>query len=159
LLSTALSASILGAAGCSTAPLNDTEPNVVFSGTDNSNEPLIGNADIDPSSGHSHHYSALIASRGDRDRIRWEYIREETPLFVDDLNRADLDTDCLVFFGMFLPKRKDIDGHGSSMDHGTLVSEYRITGTADSRDPRLKTHVEIVRSDDIPDDVTFEVRY
>ena len=157
--STALSTSILGAAGCLTAPLNDTEPNVVFSGNISSDEPLIENVDINPSSGYPHHYSALIASRADRDKIRWEYIREDIPLFVDDLNRADLDTDYLVFFGMFLPKGKDIDGHGSSMQDGTLLSEYRITGTADSRDPRLNTHVKIVRSDDVPDDVTFEVRY
>jgi len=159
-IATAACSAVVGMAGCVYGtPFGNDGPRVTSVSTVTSDEPLIENVDIGPSAGSPDHYSALLASPDDRDQIRWEYIREEIPVFVDDLNRADLGSEYMIFFGMFLPQGRSIDSRGHSMSDGTLVSKYHLTGTVDSREPRLNTHITIVRSDDAPDDVSFEVRY
>jgi hypothetical protein len=161
LASSAISGLVLGTAGCLSQDIfGDQDPNFDFSGNVSTDEPLVENAELSTQAAYPNHYSALIGSDDDADAIRWEYIRQEVTQIVDILEETDYDSEYLVFFGMALPGTKHLQSGPTSSEDGTLRFGYRVddkrSGTSELV---VNTQIGRVESDDVPDDVEFEVRF
>lgn len=164
---TALPGVVLGTSGCLSqgGPLSGfssskQEAKVKFDGNVSTEEPLTENAEISPESPYPNHYSSVIHSKGAADVIRWEYVQEELPQLVDDLEATNFDAESLLFFGMVLPETKQLQSEGVSIDESTLRSTYRIgSDRSASRSLSIHTHIHRVKMEDHPDDVSFEVRF
>ncbi|MFC4552250.1 MULTISPECIES: hypothetical protein [Halorussus] len=138
----------------------DRAPNVNLSGNVSTDEPLIEGASLSTETEYPHHYSAVVSSGADAERIRWEYVRRELPPLVDELEATDFASEYLLFFGMRLPRTQQLRSGPSSLNDGTLYSEYRIEGPGGASSVlTINTNVQRVEGESPPDDVEFKVRF
>lgn len=160
-----LSGITLGTSGCLSggsglANLDgaDSDVTVKFEGSVSSEEPLVENTNLSAQTAYPHQYSAVVLPKDDRDEIRWDYVRQEIPLLVDDLEATDFESQFLVVFGMILPETKQLQSGAVSLENGTLRSRYRI-GSDSSGASGLTTNTYIRRLEPVVqfDDVKFEV--
>lgn len=158
---------ILATSGClsiedplSNVGVANPNPHVKFSGNVSTGEPLVVDANLSTDVAYPNHYSALLRSEETADRIRWEYIRQEIPMFVDDLEGTNFDSEFLLLFGMVLPRIKQLESGPIRYEDGTLYSEYQIEDrSSSSTEMSINTNVQRIVADEIPEDVEYEVRF
>lgn len=159
-----LSSAILGLSGCLSQGgrirnlgMSPAGPRVTFAGNVSTEEPLIENSDFSTEAAYPHYYSALVESENATDKIRWEYIRQEIPQFVDELRETDFGSEFLLFFGMVLPPTKQISAGSTFYKDNTLISEYQIEESSSaSQVLSVNTNVKRIK-DKVPDDVEFKL--
>lgn len=166
MIKTVLGAStVCSLSGCQSiagqSELTDGTVTVKFSGDVSTEEPLIGGADVSTDNAYPSHYSAVVTSKeGEARKIRWKYIEDELPLFVDDLQGTDFDSAYLVFFGMVLPENKQLLPGSVTAKDGTLHSNYRIGDRSSAAlGLTINTHARRIKSEKEPNEVKFSVTY
>lgn len=159
----ALSTAVIGVSGCLGRVVNEfgNRPRVTFSGNVDSEEPLVEDTGLSTKDTYPYHYSKLITSKqAEEKEIRWEYIEQELPGFVDDLEGTDFDSEFLLFFGLMLPRTRQLQSGPTSIKDGTLHTEYRVApDPAGSRQLVVNTAIQRVIHDDPPENVKVSVQF
>lgn len=160
----ALSAAVFGVSGClgragNTLGQPENTPSVAFSGNVDAREPLTESAGLSTEESYPRHYSKLVTSKNaESEEIRWEYIEQELPGLVDDLEGTDFDSEFLLFFGLVLPRTKQLQPGETVIKDGTLHAEYHVEpDTAGSSEIVVNTAIKRVVADP-PENVEVTVR-
>lgn len=165
--SSALSGAIVGIAGCLSQGSEVTNLGggnqslrINFAGNVSTDKPLIKETDLSSDSAYPNYYSALLGSERAADKIQMEYVRQEIPQFVDELEETDFDSEYLVFFGMVLPRSKQLQSGLTTFKNGTLYSEYHIAKrSSDSSEVSINTNIQRIKARNLPNNVEYEVRF
>lgn len=163
----ALSGVAVGASGClsrSGGPANLGGPGpdvtVKFEGSVSTDEPLVENVAVSTRDPFPYQYSYVAFSEDTKGKIRKDYVREEMPLLVDELEETDFESQSLVFFGMVLPETKQLQAGPLSLEDGTLHSEYRIgSDSSGASGLTINTYIRRLEPTVRPENVKFEVTF
>ncbi len=156
----ALAAALAGTAGC-VGNLASRGPRVTFSGNVHSEEPLVEDVDISVEDRYPNHYSRIVTSKdAESEEIRWGYIEREHGGLVDDLEGTDFDSEFLMFFGLVLPRTKQLQPGSTRIEDDTLHVEYSVApASSGNSEVVLNTAMMRVIHDDPPSDVSVSVTY
>ncbi|MDL5360736.1 hypothetical protein [Halalkalicoccus sp. NIPERK01] len=97
-------------------------------------EALVADTGISFDSAYPHQYFALITTRSEAERVRWEYIREEDQVFAAKFEDTDFEEGFLTFAGLVLPKTKQLESDATTFDGSAMESTYRVMDTRDESD-------------------------
>lgn len=148
-------------AGCSAAvPFLAPRPHTTFDGSVWADEPLVTPDEPSPTAGPPHQYGQVVTAENQQ-QIRWEYIKQELPLLVDELEATDFATEFLLFFGMVLnPSKQQLQTGKTELTDGTLTAEYRIDSHSSANtNRRINTIIQRYEAIDSLEDVAFTVHY
>lgn len=164
LTSSALLGTSVGMSGCTSLPdsiLGRSDLRVKYSGNVSSDEPLVEDAGLFEQDSYPYHYSRLITTEQEEsEEIRWEYIEDELPLLVENLEGTDFSSEFLVFFGLVLPARKQLGGGSTSYEDDTLYAEYRVEdNSTPSIEIRVNTQMMRVQHDEVPEKLEPTVHF
>lgn len=165
LLAAVVTAGATSISGCITDAempnvFDDGKPRVTFSGNVSTDEPLLSDVVISTDMTYPSHYSTIVASKKEARRIRWEYIRNDEPTLVSNLERADLESGVLAFFGMVLPADKQLQPVSTSFRDGKLYAEYRIDHRSSASSKlQINTQIKEVKLGTNPDSLEPSVHF
>lgn len=118
-------AGIGSAAGCLDLPFSE-KCQFRRGGSIGTEEALIADTGISFDSAYPHQYHALITTQSEAKRVRWEYFREEDPVFAGKFEDTDFEEGFLTFAGLVLPKTKQLESSTKTFDGSTMESTYRV---------------------------------